>query len=206
MALTRASQVAGWTPRNVRVPRPRFRSLSRCATPPRQRSSPAGSRLLNSVGHCCNRSRGGSSANMPVWGPNLHVAHNKSRSTARGNARMSCAWVSTILDQERIETMTPIASRPTSVETMPDRTGADVALDVGDRYLARYLVASQVTEFLGGSTRPHWVTPTPLSPTDVVPWLALFAPTKPRKHLLLIDPAKVENHPRASLDSPGARH
>ncbi|WP_236666518.1 hypothetical protein [Nocardioides baculatus] len=97
-----------------------------------------------------------------------------------------------MLDQERIEVVTPIASRLSSVEAMPDRAGIDVAFDLGDRYLVRYLVASQLTEFLGGSSRPHWVTPTPLSPVDVISWLALFAPTKPRHHLLLIDPAKVE--------------
>ncbi|HEY8112889.1 MAG TPA: hypothetical protein VII16_08475 [Actinomycetes bacterium] len=97
-----------------------------------------------------------------------------------------------MLDQERIEITTPISSRLTAVETMPDRAGTNVAEDLGDRYLARYLTSAQVPEFLDGSSRGHWVTPTALSPNDVVPWLALYAPMLKRQHLLLINPSKVD--------------
>jgi hypothetical protein len=105
---------------------------------------------------------------------------------------MSSSWLSTLLDQERIEVAQVIAARRTAVETMPDRGGCDVVEDLGDRHALRYLTASQVTEFVDGSTRPHWVTPTALSPEEVVPWLALYAPKLPRAHVLLLDLNEVE--------------
>lgn len=105
---------------------------------------------------------------------------------------MSSSWLATVLDQEQIETTTTIASRLTEVEGMPDRLGVDVAAELGGRLFLRYLTTSQLTQFLGGSTdRDHWVTPTPVSPGEVVDWLALFAPHEPREHALLLDPSKV---------------
>lgn len=107
---------------------------------------------------------------------------------------MPSPWLATTLDQEQFEFVgTKIASRTTAVETMPDRAGTDVAEELGYRYLLRYLTDAQVTSFTGGSTdRPHWVTPTPVGPEDVVAWLALFAPKEARGHVLLLDAAEID--------------
>ncbi|HEY3736086.1 MAG TPA: hypothetical protein VGL26_01470 [Jatrophihabitans sp.] len=106
---------------------------------------------------------------------------------------MSSSWLATLLDQEQIETTTKITSHVTPVVDMPDRTGADVAHELGSRLFLRYLTKSQLVEFLQGSVdRGHWVTPTPISSTEVVDWLALFAPGEPREHALLLDPSKIE--------------
>ena len=105
---------------------------------------------------------------------------------------MSSSWLSTLLDQERIELVQTIAARAVSVEHMPDRSGPDVVDDVGDRYVLRYLTASQTSEFVDGSDRGHWVTPTALSPDQVVSWLALYAPRLPRAHVLLLDLNEIE--------------
>lgn len=105
---------------------------------------------------------------------------------------MSSSWLSTLLDQERIETVQAIAARTEDVRGLPDRTGSEVAEDFGNRYALRYLTPSQLTSFNAGSDRPHWVTPTAISPDDVVSWLALFTPGTPRKHVLLLDLNEVE--------------
>ena len=106
---------------------------------------------------------------------------------------MPSSWIATLLDQEQIEKLNPIAPRPQAVETMPDRTGDDVATELGGRLFVRYLVPSQKAEFTDGSTdRDHWVTPTAIAPEHAVSWLALFAPRVKRQHALLLDPAKID--------------
>lgn len=105
---------------------------------------------------------------------------------------MSSSWLSTLLDQERIELVQEIAARGVAVESMPDRCGSDVVDDLGDRYVLRYLTSSQISEFTDGSARGHWVTPTALSPDYVVPWLALYAPKLPRAHVLILDLNEIE--------------
>jgi hypothetical protein len=55
----------------------------------------------------------------------------------------------------------------------------------------RYLTNAQLTIFLNGSVdRDHWVTPTAISSSVVVNWLALFAPGEPRQYALLHDPVR----------------
>jgi hypothetical protein len=76
---------------------------------------------------------------------------------------------------------------------MPDREGEVVASELGGRLVLRYLTNAQLTIFLNGSMdRDHWVTPTAISSSVVVDWLALFAPGEPRQHALLLDPARIE--------------
>lgn len=102
--------------------------------------------------------------------------------------------MATLLDQEQIERTGTIAPRPVDVQSMPDRSGTDVAAELGGRLFVRYLVQSQVAEFNNGSTdRGHWVTTTPIASEDVISWLALFAPRISRNHALLLDPAKIDN-------------
>ena len=106
---------------------------------------------------------------------------------------MPSSWMATLLDQEQIELTRVIAPRPQRVEDLPDRSGIDVARELGGRLLARYLTPSQVAEFADGSTsRGHWVTPTAVAPEDVVAWLALFAPLVKRQHALLLDAAVID--------------
>lgn len=109
-----------------------------------------------------------------------------------GSSEVSSSWLSTLLDQEQIEMNGSIGPHVGDVETMPDRSGVEVAEELGGRLLLRYLVDAQITEFLDGSEdRSHWVTPTAIAPADVIDWLALFAPHLPRKHALLLDPSKI---------------
>lgn len=106
---------------------------------------------------------------------------------------MPSSWIATTLDQEQIELTGTIAPRSGDVEALPDRSGLEVANELGGRLLARYLTASQVTAFGAGSTdRAHWVTPTAISPDEVISWLALFGPHVARQHVLLLDPAKFD--------------
>ena len=101
--------------------------------------------------------------------------------------------MATLLDQEQIERAGTIAPRPVDVVSMTDRTGSDIAEELGGRLFVRYLAAAQVAEFRNGSTdRGHWVTTTAVAPEDIVSWLALFAPLVARRHALLIDPAQVD--------------
>jgi hypothetical protein len=105
---------------------------------------------------------------------------------------VSSSWMATLLDQEQIERANPIAPRSQSVLLMPDRSGVEVSAEIGGRFLVRYLAESQVSAFQSGSTdRDHWVTTTAISPSDVVSWLALFAPRVQRKHALILDPSKI---------------
>jgi hypothetical protein len=103
------------------------------------------------------------------------------------------SWIATMLDQEQIERSNSIAARPQSVEMMPDRSGTDVAQELGGRLLVRYLVPAQTAEFTNGSTdRDHWVTPTAIAPENVISWLALYAPRVKREHALILDPVEIE--------------
>lgn len=105
---------------------------------------------------------------------------------------MGAPWTATLLDQEQIECgATVIAPRRDRVESMPPRPGAEIALELGGRYLIRYLTDAQVAEFISGSTLPHWTTPTPYAIDDVVSWLALFVPKVRRSHALLLDPTRI---------------
>lgn len=105
---------------------------------------------------------------------------------------MSSSWLATTLDQEQIEKNTAISSHVTDVMQMPDRPGKDVAREIGARLLVRYLTVAQLTEFSGGSSRPHWVTTTAIAPEDLVAWLNLFAPQVHRRHALLLDSSHIE--------------
>lgn len=83
----------------------------------------------------------------------------------------SCSAVATRLDEEML------ASRPahvypshTPLATMPPRTGASVAAELGGRYLLRYLTRKQYGQFTSGSASLQFVTPTPYSPTEAISW------------------------------------
>jgi len=104
---------------------------------------------------------------------------------------MGASHLATILDQEMLERIAPIAPRDTRDAALPLRRGLDVADELGGRLLVRYMLARQLGQFGGGSTVRHWVTPTPISPSVVCSFLALPAPNEPRPFAMLIDPAAV---------------
>lgn len=85
---------------------------------------------------------------------------------------------------------------PDTTLTSNPKPGSGVALELGGRYLLKYLLASQVSNFanLHLPSAPtdfpgtHYVTPTPLAPEETVSWLALPAPDQPRPYVLLLKP------------------
>ena len=84
-----------------------------------------------------------------------------------------------------------IAARVTPDDSLPLKSGRDVALELGGRYLLRYMLPHQVDQFREGSRARHFVTPTPYSPEDTVSWLYLPKPTGDRPFVLLLDPASI---------------
>jgi len=108
---------------------------------------------------------------------------------------MSCAGIAEILDEEMIErsSPSPIASgiRRTNLSELPRREGSRVAAELGHRYLLRFLMESQVSLFLDGSTSLHFATPTPYGTDDCPSWLALPRPENPRAYAMLLDPSKI---------------
>jgi hypothetical protein len=98
-----------------------------------------------------------------------------------------------MLDQEMIERHgTTIAARNVPDALLPAKTGAEVAREVGDRLLLRYLLPEQVGLFQVGSSKLTFVTPTAFRPEDTVSYLALPAAGKPRSYVLLLDPRKID--------------
>jgi hypothetical protein len=94
-----------------------------------------------------------------------------------------------MLDQEMIESRgNAIAPRLVPAAALPIRSGAEVAAELGDRLLVRYMLRNQVRRYSAGSTVEHFVTPTPLAASDLVSVLALPAPQSRRTFGLLLKP------------------
>ena len=105
----------------------------------------------------------------------------------------TCPRRATILDQEMLEVVryVRIASRVTPDAALLFKPGRDIALELGGRYLLRYMLAHQVGEYAMGSTGRHFVTPTAYSPEDMISWLYLPKPTGKRPFVMLLNPAKI---------------
>jgi len=84
-----------------------------------------------------------------------------------------------------------IAADVTPDDSLPMRLGGDVAIELGGRYLLRYMLPRQVGKYALGSDDRHYVTPTPYSPEDTVSWLYLPKPSEKRPYVMLLDPAKI---------------
>ena len=87
-----------------------------------------------------------------------------------------------------------IAPRSTSDQDLSkhwNKTGEDVARELGGRYLLRYIQSHQVDMYLQGSRELHFTTPTPYSPEDLVKCLSLPSPDCGRHLVMLLDPAKI---------------
>jgi hypothetical protein len=105
---------------------------------------------------------------------------------------MSCGYLATYLDHQMLHRRgTVIAASSTPDTMLPFKTGAAVADELGGRLLIRYLRRSEVSQYLYGNTARHFVTPTPYSSADCTGFLALPEPTVRRGHVLLLDPAKI---------------
>lgn len=104
-----------------------------------------------------------------------------------------CGRLATVLDQEMLEAVrrVRIASRVAPDDSLPIRLGRDIAIELGGRYLLRYMFPHQVGQYALGSQDRHFVTPTAYSPEDAVSWLYLPKPTGKRPFVMLLDPAKV---------------
>jgi len=107
---------------------------------------------------------------------------------------MVASWLATMLDQESLEARgVSIAGRLTSEAKLEVRSGSEVARELGGRVLLRYLLEEQVDFFTNGSiSRKHWLTPTPYAPSETIAWLALWVPNRPRRHVMLLDPARID--------------
>lgn len=100
----------------------------------------------------------------------------------------TCSAIATRLDEEMLA-LRPALVYPshTPLASMPARTGADVATELGGRHLLRYLTRKQYRQFTTGTAYLQFVTPTPYSPTEVISWLALPTTTR-REFALFLDP------------------
>jgi hypothetical protein len=99
----------------------------------------------------------------------------------------TCSAIATRLDEEMLA-LRPAQVYPshTPLASMPSRAGTDIAIELGGRYLLRYLIRKQYHHFTAGSTSLHFVTPTPYSSTEVISWLALPTSTH-RDFVLFLD-------------------
>src|SRR5262249_270308 len=99
----------------------------------------------------------------------------------------------TLLDWELIEVTHRVTISPPAlpVEALPRKTGLDVSVELGGRYLLRYLLRDQVGRYANGSTARHYVTPTPYAPQETPAYLALPEPARPREYVMLLDPRQI---------------
>lgn len=99
----------------------------------------------------------------------------------------SSAWLATQMDARMLDKQ--VASAGTPIEHLPVRSGVDVARELANRPLLRYVDYELVHE--AGRTAPTFVCPTPYASTDQVEYLALPRPDLTREFVILIDAAKV---------------
>lgn len=117
----------------------------------------------------------------------------------------TCSRVATIIDADMIvlKHKRTIFSLGTSDDILKNhtRTGHDVATELGNRYLLKYLVDSDAALFVPGRENDlddflqknrHYVTPTPYSPEEAASWLVVPSPHLPRRYVLLLDPENIQ--------------
>lgn len=89
-----------------------------------------------------------------------------------------------------------IAPPGTPQSGLMPRNHNQVTRELGGRYLLRYLLPYHLQRYFSGGPNSlqvflnmgHYVTPTPFSPEETVPWLALPTPNQPRPYVLLLKP------------------
>jgi hypothetical protein len=121
----------------------------------------------------------------------------------------TASWIATFLDAQMLARADwGIASATTSVTALAPRPGSVVASELGQRYLLRYMLSSQVGLHREGSSEAHYATPTPYAPEETVGYLALPRPTEPRPFALILDANRIERicGPQWVLGGPGIQY
>lgn len=115
---------------------------------------------------------------------------------------MAAGWLATELDSYMLSGK--IHSRSTPDNAMPIRAGAHVHSELQGRMLCRYIINPHEPP----RTTPTWVSPTPLSTDELVPYLALPNPGAAREYVLFLDPSKIADiqGPRWSLMGQGLEY
>ena len=112
----------------------------------------------------------------------------------------TCSLLATRLDSEMLTRMgVTIYPSGTPDVSMNRKDGPTVSNELCGRYLLKYLLPWQLPLFdLGREAelgiyleRSQFLTPTPYSPEETVPSLALPVPDQPRYDVMLIDPAAI---------------
>jgi hypothetical protein len=100
----------------------------------------------------------------------------------------TCSAIATRLDEEMLA-LRPAHVYPshTPVASMPGRSGSAVASELGGRYLLRYLIRKQYSQFTTGTPSLQFTKPTAYSPSEAISWLALPTPAR-REFVLFLDP------------------
>ena len=109
------------------------------------------------------------------------------------------AWLPCFLDVSMLDARGVIVhSSTTPDERLDRRSGAEVAADLGGRFLISYLRERDVKRLddvgmaeLQGVSRPIYTTPSPLASADLVATLGLPLPTLPRTFAIILDPAQI---------------
>ncbi|MGW1489794.1 hypothetical protein [Streptomyces sp. NPDC002402] len=96
--------------------------------------------------------------------------------------------IATTLD---LEMLGPALLGAQDIRKSADRPGTQVAVELGGRYLLRYIRRYQVGNFATGADEEQWLTPTAYTPEEALPYLALPKPQSPPLYVLFIDPARV---------------
>lgn len=97
--------------------------------------------------------------------------------------------IATHLDAEMLLLNTPIFPAHTSLAALPLVTNLPVQL--GGRYLLRYLMTSQLGTLRSGTSDTQFVTPTPYAPEETISWLTLPPAAGYREWVLLLDPTQL---------------
>jgi hypothetical protein len=84
-----------------------------------------------------------------------------------------------------------VAPAGTNLADLPQSDNVELARQLCSRLLLRYVTPAQLSLFVGGSAKEHYVTPTPILPEEAVGTLALPPADRLRAYVLLIDPAFV---------------
>lgn len=144
----------------------------------------------------------------PKYEPVLQLVtpHEPRSRTERRRQIQTCAFLATTLDKQMLLTRAvQIAAEDVPDHALPLKPGADVAEELGGRFLLRYVLPKDFGRNQHGMAVKTYTTVTAYRPADAVPYLNLPPSTFERSHVLLLDPAKIEQirGPRIVLHGKG---
>ena len=101
--------------------------------------------------------------------------------------------LATALDWEMLEVSrgVHIASGATPDNELPLKQGREVSIELGGRYLLRYVLPDQVGLYTNGSNKRHFTTPTPYAPEEANHYLCLPSPKALRLFVILLNPYEI---------------